>query len=429
VTIREPETTTREGNDVIPANGRTLEDHRHIVGDSVVAEISAKAAKLSGKRVMHINSTSRGGGVAEILHSLIPLMNTTGIPTEWKVLNGCEEFFAVTKQFHNALQSECIDLSEPLVDRYLATNRDFAGFLAINHDCVVVHDPQPLPLVAFCEKRQPWVWRCHVDLSNPDMKVWNLLEKYVTRYDRMIISHRNYTRDNLLLDQRIFHPAIDPLSEKNREVSDRERAETLEYFGIPTDKPLITQISRFDKWKDPEGVIDVFMRVREVEDCRLVLCGSMAPDDPEGWEIYDRVAEKAGDLVETQDIILITCENTLLVNVLQRVSAVIIQKSLREGFGLTVTEALWKERPVVASDVGGIPLQVIDGETGFLVEPRDIAGFAERVIQILENPDLGRELGRKGKEHVREHFLITRLLSQYLDLLIVELENRHEQDA
>jgi trehalose synthase len=409
--------------DVICGNGRTLEDHRNIVGDEIIEDIYVRAGRLDGKKMVHINSTSQGGGVAEMLHSLIPLMNDAGIAAEWKVLHGCDDFFAITKKFHNALQSEHVDLPPESIDHYLETNKLFSARLSIDHDFVVVHDPQPLPLIQFFEKAQPWIWRCHVDLSTPDAGVWNILEGFVTRYDHMIISHPEYRRETLTMDQMIFHPAIDPLSEKNRDLPEEVIAETLESFGIATDKPLITQISRFDKWKDPEGVIDIFLRVREEVDCRLVLCGSMAPDDPEGWEIHQRVAEKAGDLVKTGDVIMITCENSMLVNVLQRVSDVIIQKSLREGFGLTVTEALWKERPVVASRVGGIPLQITDGETGFLVDPYDTEGFADRVLQILRDPELGRKLGRNAKEHVREHFLITRLVSEYLDLMTREQGN------
>lgn len=411
------------GIDVICGNGRTLEDHRSIVGDEVIEGIYARSEQLGGRKIVHINSTAQGGGVAEMLHSLIPLMNDAGIAAEWKVLHGCDDFFAITKSFHNALQSEHVVLPPESIDHYRETNRNYSSLLSLDHDVVVVHDPQPLPLVEFLEKSQPWIWRCHIDLSNPDAGVWNILEEYVTQYDRMIISHPAYRRTTLSMEQMIFHPAIDPLSEKNRDLADEVIEETLEAFGIPTDKPLITQISRFDKWKDPEGVIDIFLRVREEADCRLVLCGSMAPDDPEGWEIHQRVVEKAGDLVNTGDVILITCENSTLVNVLQRVSAVIVQKSLREGFGLTVTEALWKERPVVASRVGGIPLQITDGETGFLVDPDDTGGFAERILQILGNPALGRELGRRAKEHVRQHFLITRLVSEYLDLMIREYGN------
>jgi len=236
-------------------------------------------------------------------------------------------------------------------------------------------------------------------------------------YDIVIVSNEKYLKEDLPIEQRIFHPVIDPLAPKNIQLTEKDILKYLKKFGVKTDKPIITQISRFDKWKDPEGVVDMFKIVREKFDCRLVLCGNMAHDDPEGIKIYQKVSQKANKLIENGDCILITSENNILVNTLQRISAVIIQKSLKEGFGLTVTEALWKETPVVASNVGGIPLQIIDGKTGFLVEPNDKNGFAERITEILKNPTLSKELAKKGKEHVRKNFIITRMLSDYIDLL------------
>jgi trehalose synthase len=410
-----------DGITCICDNGRTLEDHRPFVGDEVISEIYRKATCLRGKRVIHVNSTYQSGGVAEMIVSLVPLMNNVGIETQWTILNGEIDFFSITKNFHNALQGQRIDFTDTDLDLYIRTNEAFSRQLKLDHDVVVIHDPQPLPLIRYFQKTQPWIWRCHVDLSNPDPALWEFLKDDVLKYDRMVISHEQYRREGMSMEQRICRPAIDPLSDKNRELSDQEVARLLAEYNVPTDKPLVTQISRFDKWKDPEGVVEVFMQVREHVDCRLVLCGSMAPDDPEGWMIYRRVEEKAKDLIEAGDVILITAEDHLLVNALQQVSAVIVQKSLREGFGLTVTEALWKGRPVIASRVGGIPLQITDGETGFLVDPTDTEGFAWRIRQVLENPGLGDDLGRAGKEYVRQHFLITRLLSDYLDMLHAEL--------
>ncbi len=410
-----------DGITCICDNGRTLEDHRAIVGDDIIREIYRKAASLKGKRIVHINSTYQSGGVAEMILSLVPLMNDVGIETHWKILNGHTDFFTVTKNLHNALQGQPLQISEAEKDLYVRTNRDFSTLLEIDHDLVIIHDPQPLPLIQFCAKKQPWIWRCHVDLSKPDEALWEFLKDFVLQYDRMVVSHEDYCRANMAMEQKIVRPAIDPLSDKNRELTDGEIAGLLAKYGVPTDRPLITQISRFDKWKDPEGVLEVFKIVRERTDCRLVLCGSMAPDDPEGWTIYRRVEEKAKDLIEQGDVILITAEDHLLVNALQRVSVVILQKSLCEGFGLTVTEALWKGRPVIASRVGGIPLQIEDGETGFLVDPTDIEGCARRVLQVIESPDLAERLGTAGKEHVRRNFLITRLLADYLDMLNAEL--------
>jgi trehalose synthase len=347
-------------------------------------------------------------------------MNNVGIDAGWRILHGDPDFFTITKKFHNALQGEPIHFTERKRQLYLKANGNFSTYTHIDHDCVIIHDPQPLPLVGFHKKRQPWIWRCHVDLSNPDNKVWEFLNSFILRYDVVVLSSEDYKKSDLPVDQRIIQPAIDPLSPKNMEISEKDISKYLKKFGVTTDKPLITQISRFDKWKDPAGVIDVFKLVKEKVDCRLVLCGNIATDDPEGPEIYERAKRKAKGLIEKGDIIFVTdpaSSNFIFVNALQRLSSVIIQKSLKEGFGLTVTEALWKGTPVVASNVGGIPFQVIDGKTGFLLQPRDTQGFADRVIEILRNPDLVREMGKNAKEHIRENFLVTRLLADHLDLL------------
>lgn len=397
-----------------------LENYRKIVGDKVIGAIHKKARNLYGKHILHINSTYQGGGVAEILNSLVPLMNNVGIDAGWRILHGDPDFFTITKKFHNALQGEPMHFTERKKRLYLKANEIFSTYTHIDHDCVIIHDPQPLPLIEFHKKRQPWIWRCHVDLSNPDNKVWEFLTSFILRYDVVILSSEDYKKSDLPVDQRIIRPAIDPLSPKNMEISEKDISKYLKKFGVITDKPLITQISRFDKWKDPAGVIDVFKLVKEKVDCRLVLCGNIATDDPEGPEIYERAKRKAKGLIEKGDIIFVTdpaSSNFIFVNALQRLSSVIIQKSLKEGFGLTVTEALWKGTPVVASNVGGIPFQVIDGKTGFLLQPRDTQGFADRVIEILRNPGLAREMGKRATEHIRENFLVTRLLSDHLDLL------------
>lgn len=397
-----------------------LENYRKIVGDEVIGVIHKKARNLYGKHILHINSTYQGGGVAEILNSLVPLMNNVGIDTGWRILHGDPDFFTITKKFHNALQGEPMHFTERKRQLYLKANENFSTYTHIDHDCVIIHDPQPLPLVEFQKKRQPWIWRCHVDLSNPDNKVWEFLTSFILRYDAVVLSSEDYKKSDLPVDQRIIRPAIDPLSPKNMEISEKDISKYLKKFGVTTDKPLLTQISRFDKWKDPAGVIDVFKLVKEKVDCRLVLCGNIATDDPEGPEIYERAKRKAKGLIEKKDIIFVTdpaSSNFIFVNALQRVSSVIIQKSLKEGFGLTVTEALWKGRPVVASNVGGIPFQVIDGKTGFLLQPCDTQGFADRVIEILRNPGLAREMGKRATKHIRENFLVTRLLSDHLDLL------------
>jgi len=396
---------------------QSLDNYRKISGDRVLYDIYHKASKSSGRHILNINSTYQGGGVAEILFSLVPLMDDIGIDAGWRILHGNPDFFTITKKFHNALQGEKMNLTKMKRTLYEGTNRNFAVYTHIDHDCVIIHDPQPLPLIKYQKKTQPWVWRCHIDLSNPSDEIWDFLKGFILRYDKVIISNEKYKSENLPVDQKIIPPAIDPLSPKNMELSQKDIDKYLKKFCIPTDKPIITQISRFDKWKDPLGVLEIYKRVRKEVDCRLVLCGSMATDDPEGLAIYEKVRQRANDLVEKGEVILITIENNILVNVLQRAASVVIQKSTREGFGLTVTEALWKVRVVVASNVGGIPMQISDGKTGFLFEPNDLSGFTEKIVDLLQNPDLAHETGMRAREMVREKFLITRLLSDYIDML------------
>jgi len=397
-----------------------LEDYRRIVGDQVLGETARKARGLYGKHILHINSTYQGGGVAEILNNLVPLMNDVGIDTGWRTLHGFPDFFEVTKKFHNALQGESIHFTERKKRLYYQANGDFATYTHIDHDCVIIHDPQPLPLIKFYKKRQPWIWRCHVDLSNPDERLWEFLSSFILRYDVVILSNKNYLKKDLPVEQVVIYPAIDPLSSKNMDIPESDVAEYLKKYGISTDKPFITQISRFDKWKDPGGVIKVFKLVKEKIDCRLVLCGNLATDDPEGIRMYERTEREAQKLIEKGDVVLVTdpaASNFIFINALQRKSSVIVQKSSKEGFGLVVTEALWKGTPVVASNVGGIPLQILDGENGFLLDFQDTQGFADRIVTLLKDPGLATEMGKKGREHVKNNFLITRLLMDYLDLL------------
>jgi trehalose synthase len=401
-----------------------IDDYAKIVGEEVMFEIYKSARQLCGKRVVHINSTYYGGGVAEMLSALVPLMNDTGTETGWRHLRGTPDFFNITKKFHNALQGDALHLTEMKKKLYIEANEDFSTYNHIDHDCVIVHDPQPLPLIRFYKKKQPWLWRVHVDLSHPNPKLWDFLKTHILRYDAVIVSHNKYKRKDLPVEQRVIHPAIDPLSTKNIEISQKTIEKTLKKFKIPFDKPILCQISRFDKWKDPEGVVDVFKIVKEKVDCRLVLCGSAATDDPESKQTYERVRRNANEFEKNGDIILVTSLNNILVNALQRKSAVIIQKSLREGFGLTVTEGLWKEKPVVASKVGGIPLQIKNGETGFLVPPKNTKQFAELIVELLKNPKLSKNLGKKGKKSVKEKFLITRLLLDYLHL-VYDLHQRY----
>ena len=394
-----------------------LEDFRHIVPDETLAEIYSRAKGLYGKHIVHVNATYQGGGVAEILYSLVQLMNDVSINAGWRILHGSQEFFEVTKSFHNALQGAKLNLSEKKMQAYLKVNDNFARFTHLEHDCVIVHDPQPLSLIRAYRKRQPWIWRCHIDLTNPHDELWDFLKGFLLKYDHVVMSSEKYFKEDLPVDQRLILPAINPLSEKNRDISEKTMLEHIKKAGIPTDKPVITQVSRLDPWKDPEGVIDVFKLVKEKIDCRLVFCYNVASDDPEGLQMYRKVHRKANKLINTGDIVFVVGNNETLVNSIQRFSNVIIQKSIREGFCLCVTEALWKGTPVVASNVGGIPYQIDDGQSGFLVEPQDNDGFAERIIHILRNPTEAKAVGDKAKEKVRREFLITRLLSDYLYML------------
>lgn len=394
-----------------------LEDFRHIVPDTRLAEIYTRARGLYGKNIVHVNATYQGGGVAEILYSLVQLMNDVGINVDWRILHGSQEFFEITKSFHNALQGARLNLSDRRKRMYLQTNETFLKFTHIDHDCVIIHDPQPLSLIGSFRKSQPWIWRCHIDLTNPHKELWDFLKGYMLKYDEIVMSSESYFKKDLPVNQRLMFPAINPLSEKNKDISEKTILEHITKAGIPTDKPVITQVSRLDPWKDPEGVIDVFKMVKEKVDCRLLFCYNVASDDPEGLRMYRKVQRKANKLINTGDIIFVVGNNETLVNSVQRFSSVIIQKSIREGFCLCVTEALWKGTPVVASNVGGIPNQIEDGRSGFLLEPKDNKGFAERIIHLLKNPDDCKAIGQKAKEKVRREFLITRLLSDHLDMV------------
>lgn len=394
-----------------------LEDFRHIVPDETLAEIYAKARRLYRKHIVHLNATYQGGGVAEILYSLVLLMNDVGIDAGWRILHGSQEFFEITKSFHNALQGAKLNLSTRKKRTYLQVNDNFSRFSHLDHDCVIIHDPQPLSIIQSYRKSQPWIWRCHIDLTNPHKELWDFLKGFLLKYDQIVVSSEKYFKDDLPIDQRLMLPAINPLSRKNKDINEKTMMEHITKAGIPTDKPIITQVSRLDPWKDPEGVIDVFKQVKQKVDCRLVFCYNVASDDPEGMRMYNKVLRKANKLYKNGHIIFVVGNNETLVNAIQRFSNVIIQKSTKEGFCLCVTEALWKGTPVVASDVGGIPSQIEDGENGFLVAPKDTEGFADRIIHLLKNPDDGKAIGQKAKETVRQKFLITRLLSDYLYML------------
>jgi trehalose synthase len=396
-----------------------LNKYEKVVGKEVVRSIKEDARPLKNKHVVHINSAYEGGGVTEILSSLVPLMNDVGIDTGWRFFKANPDFYTITKKFHNALQGEKINFSKIKKEVYIKSTKSNASYTHIgHHDCVIVHDPQPLALIKYYKKIQPWIWRCHVDLSHPNKEVWNFLKKYISKYNLMLISSEAY-RQNVPIEQKIIYPSIDPLSPKNIKLPESRIKKSLSDAGIGTDKPIITQISRFDKWKDPIGVIDAFELIKKKVNCRLVLMGSIATDDPESQLVYDQVLKKTK---RHRDITLIHSENHILVNALQTVSSVVIQKSLREGFGLTVSEALWKGTPVVAGNVGGIPLQIIDGKNGFLVGSVKVC--AEKTIKILKDKKLEKSMGKIGKEYVRKNFLLTRHLLDYIEILKYAFNNK-----
>ncbi len=397
---------------------KSVWDYEPFVGKKTIEELILLADKIKGKSIQHVNSTYVGGGVAEILNRLVPLLKSLGIESKWDVIKGDESFFKATKSFHNALHGRQTEITEEMFEVYLKWNQANANEMDFDSDVVFIHDPQPAALIN-SRKRGKWIWRCHIDLSNPDQRVWGFLRKYVKDYDASIFSTPSFSRDDLQIRQFMVPPSIDPLSDKNIELSREKIFEVLEKYNISQEKPIITQISRFDQLKDPSGVIDAYKMVKKYIDCQLVLAGGFASDDPEGVEVYQECQRKAeGD----EDIhILLLPPADEVINALQRASTVILQKSKKEGFGLTVAEALWKGKPVIAGATGGIPLQVRNGLTGFLV--RSVEGAAYKIRYLFRNPDFARKLGENGREHVRNNFLITRHLRDYL-LIILAVEGK-----
>jgi trehalose synthase len=401
-----------------------LASYVRIVGKPELDKIHAEAEKLSGKHITCINSTYQGGGVAEILNSLVPMFDQVGVDFGWRILHGTPDFFTITKKFHNGLQGKKINLSQRKKDIYYETNRRFSTFTHLDHDLVIIHDPQPLPLISFYKKAQPWIFRCHIDISEPNKEVWDYLKVFIQKYDHFVVSLPEYQKKDLNIPQNVIHPAIDPLTVKNKPVSENKISKYLDKFGIDRKKPIISQVSRFDPWKDPIGVVKIFERVKKKMDCQLVLLGQFAIDDPEGHKILLSLEKKVDKSPFKEDIKLLVVDNAFLVNCLQRASSVVIQKSLKEGFGLTVSEALYKGTPVVASKVGGIPIQVMDGVNGFLHSPHDLKGFSDSVIKLLKDEKLRGKMGKTGKEHVKKNFLITRLMLDWLYLMNKLLSER-----
>ncbi len=399
-------------------NPLSLDNYAAIVGTEKVSEIRSLAEKVAGKSLCHVNSTSFGGGVAEILHRLIPLMQDVGLKTDWRLMKGSADFFNVTKQFHNGLQGMQTPLTDNMKKIYLEYNEANAQRLDLHHDFVVVHDPQPAGIISYQKIRVgKWIWRCHIDLSNPNPDFMNFIVPTIHQYDSLIFTMEQYIPEPLKSKKAaIIPPSIDPLSDKNKPLSEDDVAKTLDKFGVNPEKPTITQVSRYDPWKDPLGVIDVYRIVKkEIPDLQLLLIACMASDDPEGWAYYEKTARHAAEDFDIHLLTDLQCVADIEVNAFQRGSDVVLQKSTREGFGLSVAEALWKGIPVVGGNVGGIPMQVIDGINGFLVN--NIEEAAEKTLYLLKHPEEAKKMGANGKEHILKNFLITRHLEDYIRLL------------
>lgn len=397
---------------------RSVEAYRGVAGDEAIDDLRQQARRLQGCRVVHINATPYGGGVSELLRSIIPLMNSLGIIADWKVITGDKEFFEVTKRIHNGLQGTVRGLTDEDRAVYLSNAERNAKLFEETYDFVFIHDPQPAALLSFRDKGSArWVWRCHIDTSQPNRDVWKFLKAHLNSYDAAIFTMREFTPPDFPVDRvEIVPPAIDPLSPKNLPMPEPLQRQILDWIGIGTTDPLVTQISRFDPWKDPLGVIEAYRIARRtVPLLQLALVGSMALDDPEGWEVYQRILAAARNDPLIHVFTNLTGVGNIEVNAFQRLSDVIVQKSIREGFGLVVSESLWKGTPVVAGRAGGIPLQMADGVGGTLVNSIEECG--EAITKMLEHAEAAKRSGEAGKERVQEHFLLPRLLLNEVGIL------------
>jgi len=394
-----------------------LNDYIPIVGEDTIEELRIIASKLKGRRIQHINSTRTGGGVAEMLARIVPLMKELGVDVEWDIIEGNQDFFNVTKKFHNALHGRPEEITESDFDTYLETAAQYIKKTNITGDIVFVHDPQPIALIQNKKRLKDvkWIWRCHIDVSSPDERVWNFLSTFIEGYDSSMFSSPKFTRP-LKIPQFLVCPAIDPLSDKSRPLEQGVISKVLSKYNINDKKPIVTQVSRYDYLKDPLGVIEAFSMVKRYIDAQLVLVGNSASDDPEGETVLAEVMKKAKGIPDTHILLIEPENNDIEVNALQRSSSVIVQKSLKEGFALTVTEALWKEKPVVASAVGGIPLQIKNMYSGLLCH--SVEGAALKIRQSLNNPAFAKRLAHNGRQHIKHNFLITRLIREHMLLAL-----------
>ena len=402
---------------------RNISEYASIVGESVIEELFILADKLRGKTVQNVNSTAVGGGVAEILSRMVPLLKQLGVDARWDVIKGNERFFLITKKIHNALHGVDVTFSDEEFDYFKQVNADNAGEMASYGDVVFIHDSQPIGLI---EKKseigRKWVWRCHIDFTQPTAQIEAFLRGYIDRYDSAVFSAQAFSR-HLDIPQILIAPSIDPLSDKNRDLPDDEIKSIVEGYGIDTSRPIVTQISRFDYLKDPVGVIDVYRKVKKHVDCQMVLAGGGATDDPEGAKVLEDVQNAAADDPDIH-VLLLQPGSDIEINALQRASSVVLQKSLKEGFGLTVAEALWKAKPVIAGAVGGIPQQITHKFSGILTYSID--GTVYYLKQLLNDQEYAKKLGANGREHVKNNFLITRHIRDYI-LLFLSLY--HNEDV
>jgi len=390
-----------------------IELYKDIAPAGTVDLIKKLVEKLKGKSVLHVNSTRLGGGVAEMLQSLIPMFNELGIKSNWDVINGSGLFYKTTKAFHNALQGEEQNITPEMYEEYLKVNRENASNISFHDDVIIIHDPQPAAFIKNRANNSKWIWRCHIDVSRPQRKVWQFLKGFVNHYDAAIFSLPKFAQ-NIDIPQFLIYPSIDPLSDKNKELSRKEINQVLSKFNIPADKPTILQVSRFDKFKDPIGVIKAYQMVKKFNDCSLILAGGGASDDPEGQEVLNKVCEEAS---HDKDIYVLDLPSdaNIDINALQRSASMVLQKSTKEGFGLTVAEAMWKGKPVIGGAVGGIVTQIVYGVTGFTVN--SVEGCAYRMRYLLNNPMIARKIGKNAKEYTRRNFLITRHMLDYIALM------------
>jgi trehalose synthase len=399
-------------------NTKSIDMYADVVGKDAINEIKELVDRLDCAKIAHVSSTRTGGGVAEILQNLVPLANSTGLVVKWHTMKDPPpEFFDITKKIHNALQGMNISLKKSMKNLYINYNKEYASDLNLDSDVVFIHDPQPAPLIDFVDRsNKKFLWRCHIDITDANLKYWKYIKNFIKKYDVLIFSLDKYIRDDVS-QKRIYivSPTIDPLSEKNKQISPSEVLNVIKRFGINAEEPIITQVARFDYWKDPLGVIDCYKLIkRKIPNVQLLLIGSMPQDDPEGKEWYEKTIKKAKGEKGIHILTDLDGVRDLEVNAFQRASNVVIQKSIREGFGLSVTEALWKGTPVVATRAGGIPLQVIDGVTGFLID--DINDAAEKITYLIKHQYFAKMLGMEGREHVRRNFLITRHLRDYIKI-------------